>query len=137
VIKVELADEWEPELVHAYGALLIAASQLEWQLFIVAKRKDGRGLLRWLQDNPDQRFSNDACWIERKFPQERQLVRAVGRAKELWERRNAYVHAVWCRYRGKPVRRRNFINRRLSEKTIKRLTEEIRGARDRLDELVP
>jgi hypothetical protein len=135
VIDVDLTDDWNSGLLEAYGGLLVACAQLEWQLFIVAKRKDGRELLKWLEDNPDQRFSSDACFLERHCKDEPVLLRAVGRARKLWERRNGYVHAVWCRYEGVPVRRHNFRNHLLSESAIRRLVEEVREVRDRLEQL--
>ncbi|MDF2766503.1 MAG: hypothetical protein K0S81_3498 [Rhodospirillales bacterium] len=102
-VRVDWTDAWDPKLLQALGALLIACAQLEYQVYIVAKRKDGRGLLHWVLANPEQFFSRYCCWLEQHCRSDRQLMRLVGRARRLWTQRNGYVHALWALRRGRPV----------------------------------
>ena len=48
VVQIDWTDDWSEPLFNSLGAMLIACAQLEYQIYIVAKRKDGRGLLKWI-----------------------------------------------------------------------------------------
>jgi hypothetical protein len=115
----------------------VACAQLEYQVYIVAKRKDGRGLLQWVLANPEQFFSRYCCWLERHGRSDRKLMRLVARARRLWTQRNGYVHALWATRRGRPVRRRKFENAGISISRIEQLVRAVQKVRDDLERHVP
>jgi hypothetical protein len=137
VVQIDLIDDWKEDLLQSVGAMLIACAQFEYQVYIVAKRKDGKGLLTWMLANPDQRFGRYCCWLEQNCGSDQKLMRLVARARQLWEQRNGYVHAIWGLHKFRRVRWRDHGNAGISLPAIQALAKSVRKARDDLERLVP
>src|SRR5437870_2975361 len=81
--RVVLLDNWPPDLMALLGQIVVAFGQLEWAVFIAAKRKSGKSLCEF--DSEGKKVKNPfANWCRRlvqEHPEDERLAALVERAR--------------------------------------------------------
>ena len=134
----KLTDSWSPEIFSRVGEVAIAFAQLEWALFVAAKRVDGSmKLAKFAKVHQTKRFNELCEMITEKSSGNPTLLALVHEAKLLAKRRHDLIHGVWAEANGEKVlfrvpRKGEFYHVTISAAEFGALAKSIRRTRNGL-----
>jgi hypothetical protein len=95
-VQGKLTDVWPPDIVRRLGKIGIAFAQLEWAVFVVAKRIDNRmRMAEFAIENRNKIFTDWCNFIVKKSPADTALVKCIEEARKLAWERNDLFHGIW------------------------------------------
>lgn len=96
-VLLDICDGWSPDLMDVVGQIAVAFGQLEWVVYLSAKRKSTKALreFRKEKENRTDKFGTWCCRLLERYPDDNKLSSLINRALIAGKARNDVIHAVW------------------------------------------
>jgi hypothetical protein len=96
-VDIDPVDDWPPKVLELVGAIVIAFGQLEYLVWLAAKRRSGIRLVTYYAEHRDIRFGTYAKVIRKQHGGDTKLNALIEEASKAANKRHDVVHALWGR----------------------------------------